>query len=89
MEMVEDFESRTHKAVSYVATRDKEIQEWSEQTLPNVLPGKSGGRLPGRSTKEKGGEGGELGEDSEERKNRNEIAQGSGCGRQGEGNRTR
>ena len=40
-----------------------------------MLPGCCGGRLPGRSTKEKGREEGEPGEDSEERKIRNEIAQ--------------
>ena len=39
-----------------------------------MLPGYSGGRLAGR-TKEKGREELELDENSEERKNRNEIAQ--------------
>ena len=74
MEVVEDFQSRLHKAVSSVVTRDKEIQEWNEQKLPKVLPGYSGGRLPGRSTKERGREEGEVDEDSEERKDTNEIA---------------
>ena len=74
MEVVEDFESRPHKAVSFVVERDKEIQEWSEQKLPKVLLGYSGGRLPGRSSKEAGRE------EEEEKKNgerriRNEIAQ--------------
>ena len=54
---------------------EKEIQEWNKQKLPKVLPGYSGGRLPGRRTKEKGREEGELDEDSEKRKIRNEIAQ--------------
>ena len=31
--MVEDFESRPHKAVSFVVAREKEIQEWNEQNL--------------------------------------------------------
>ena len=53
MEVVEDFDSRLHKAVSFVET-----QEWNEQKLPKVMPCCSGGRLPGRSTKEAGGEGG-------------------------------
>ena len=50
MKVVEDFESRPHTAVSFVVEREKEIQEWNEQKLPKVLPGYSGGRLPGRST---------------------------------------
>ena len=57
MEVVEDFESRPHKAVSLVVERGKEIQEWNEQKLPKVLQVNSRGRLPGRSTKEKGREG--------------------------------
>ena len=43
-----------------VKKREKEIQEWNEQKLPKVLPGYSGGRLPGRSAKEKGREEGEV-----------------------------
>ena len=31
MEAVEDFESRPHKAVSFVVERNKEVQEWREQ----------------------------------------------------------
>ena len=53
MKVIEDFESRPHKAVTFVVERGKERQEWSEQRMPKVLPGYSGGRLPGRSTKEK------------------------------------
>ena len=56
MEVVEDFESRPHKAVSFVVRREKELKEWSEQKLPKVLPGYSGGMLPERSSKEKGRE---------------------------------
>ena len=52
-EAVEDFEPRPHKAVSFVVERDKEEQEWNEQKLPEALLGYGGGRLPGRSTKEK------------------------------------
>ena len=61
------------KAVTFVVERGKERQEWSEQKVPKVLPGYSGGRLPGRSTEEKGGEEGEEDEGSEERTVRNEI----------------
>ena len=52
------------------------------------LPGHSGARLPGRSTKEKGTEEGEVDEDSGERGIMNDIAQEVGCGHQGEGKRT-
>ena len=36
MEVVEDFESRPDKAVSFVVRREKEMKEWSEQKLPKV-----------------------------------------------------
>ena len=72
--MVEDFESRPHRAVSYVVKKENEIQEWNEQKLPKVLPSYSVGRLPGRSTKVKDREEGEEDEDSGERRIRNEIA---------------
>ena len=75
MKVVEDFESRLHKAVSFVVEREKEMQEWNEQKLPKVLPGYSGGRLPGRSTKEKGREEGEVDEVSGERRIRSQIDQ--------------
>ena len=74
MKVVEDFESRPHNAVSFVVEREKDKQEWNEQKLPKVLPGYSGGRLPGRSAKEKGREEGEVEEGSEERQIRQEIA---------------
>ena len=74
MEVLEDFESRPHKAASFFES-GKEMQEWNEQKLPKVLPGYSGGRLPGRSTKGKGREEGKIDEDSMERQVRNEIAQ--------------
>ena len=51
MKVVEDFESRLHKAV-----REKEIQKWSEQKLPKMLLDYSGGRLPGKSEEERGRE---------------------------------
>ena len=61
--------------MSFVVRREKEMQEWSEQKLPKVLPGYSGRRLPGRSTKEKGREEGEVDEDGEERRIRGQIVQ--------------
>ena len=51
MKVVQDFELRPHKTVSFVVERGKEMQEWSEQKLLKVLLGCSGGRLPGRSTR--------------------------------------
>ena len=53
MEVVEDFESRPHKAASFVVEREKEMQEWNEQKMPKALPGYSGGKLPGRSKKKR------------------------------------
>ena len=73
MEAVEDFESRPHKAVSFVVKREKEIQEWTERKLPKVLLGYNGGRLPGRSAEERGREEEEEEKDSEERLVRNEL----------------
>ena len=71
MEVVEDFESRPHEAVSFVVRTEKEIKEWNEQKLPKVLPG----RLAGRNTTEKGRAEGEVDEDSEERRIRSQIVQ--------------
>ena len=73
MKVIEDFESRPHKAVTFVVERGKERQEWNEQQLPKALPGYSGGRLPERNTEEKGRKEGEEDEGSEERRVRNEI----------------
>ena len=53
----------------------KEIQERSEHKLPKVLPGCCGGRLPARTTKEKGREEREVDENSGERRIRSQIAQ--------------
>ena len=75
MKVVEVFESRPHKAVSFVAERGKEVQDCNEQKLPKVLPGYSGGKLPGRNTKEKRREEGEVDEDGEERRIRGQIVQ--------------
>ena len=47
MEVVEDFESRPHKAVTILVERDKEIQEERELGMPKALPGYSGGRMTG------------------------------------------
>ena len=44
VEVVEDFESRPHKAVSFVVVRREEMKEWNEQKLPKVLRGKRGRR---------------------------------------------
>ena len=71
--MVEDIESRPHKAVTFVVERGKGRQEWNEQKLPKTLPVYSGGRLPGRGTEQKGREQGEEHEGSEERRERNEM----------------
>ena len=48
MEVVEDFESLPHKAVSLQVEREKEIQEVRELNMPTALPGFSGGRMRGR-----------------------------------------
>ena len=56
MQVIEDFESRAHKAVTITVERGKRRQEWNQQKLPKARPGHSGGRLPGRSTEEKGRE---------------------------------
>ena len=69
MNVIEDFESRPHKAVSCVVERGNERREWNEQKLPKALPGYSGGRLPGRNTEEKGRKEGEEDERSGERQN--------------------
>ena len=74
MEVVEDFESGSHKAVSFEIERDKEVQEWNEQKMPKTLPGFSGGKLPGRSTAEKGREEEEEYEGSRKMQLRKEIA---------------
>ena len=75
LEVVEDFESRRHKAVSFMVERGKEMQEWNVQKLSKVLQGHSGGRLPGRSTKEKGREEVEANEGSEDRRIKSQIIQ--------------
>ena len=41
------------KQCFFVIEREKEVQEWNEQKMLEALPGNSGGRLPGRSTKRK------------------------------------
>ena len=56
MQVIEDVETRPHKAITIVVERGRERQEWNEQKLPKALPGHSGGRLPGRCTEEKGRE---------------------------------
>ena len=66
MVVVEDLESRPHRAVSFVVEREKEVQEWNEQKMLKALPGFIGGRLPGRSTEERGREEQEEAEESRE-----------------------
>ena len=61
--------------MSFVVERDNEVQEWNEQKMAKALPGYSGGRLPGRSSEEKGREEEKEEEDRRERQVRNEIAQ--------------
>ena len=73
--MIEGFESRPHKAVSFVVVRDKELQGWNEQKMPDALHGCSGGRLPGRSTKGRSSEEEEAEEECRERQVRNAIVQ--------------
>ena len=85
MEVVEDFEARLHKAVSFVVEREKEMQEWNKQKLPKMLPGYSGGRLPEKSTKEKGREQGKVDEDGEKKKDQGSNCPRNGCRHQGEG----
>ena len=64
-----------HIKPSLLWSKEKEIKEWNEQKLPKVLPGYSGGRLQGRSTKETGKEEGEVNEDGGERRIRTHIGQ--------------
>ena len=71
--MEEQFNKETNE-VSFVVRREKELKEWNEQKLPKVLPGHSGGKLPGRSTKEKG-RGGGVDQDGGERRIRGQIVQ--------------
>ena len=40
--VVEDFESRPFRAVSFAVEREEETQECNEQKLPKALPGYSG-----------------------------------------------
>ena len=75
MEVVEDFESRPHRAVSFCGKKREGDTGIERQKLRKVLPGYSGGRLSGRSTKEKGKEEGEVNEDGGERRIRSQIAQ--------------
>ena len=69
MEVLEDFESRPHKAVTFLVEREKEFQVWREEKRPKVLPGYSGGKLPGRSKAEEGREGDEEEEEGQNMEN--------------------
>ena len=85
MEVVEDFESRAHKTVTFVVRREKEMKELNEQKLPKVLLGYSGGRLPGRSTKEKGRERRIGRRGQRQKKDQGSKCPRSGCRHQREG----
>ena len=50
------YESRPHKAVTFLVERDKEFQELRELKMPEALPGFSGGKLLGRRKAEGGKE---------------------------------
>ena len=69
VKVVEDVGSRPYKAVSFVVEREKEVQEWNDQTMPKALLGCSGGRQPGRSAEEAGREEEEEKEESGDKRN--------------------
>ena len=56
MEVVEDFESRPHQAVTFLVEREKEIQEVRELKMSEALLGFSGDKMPSRSNAEGGKE---------------------------------
>ena len=47
MQVVEDVESSSHMAVTFLVEGDMEIQEVRELRVPKALPGYSGGTLLG------------------------------------------
>ena len=63
MEVVKDFESRMHKAVTFQVDRDKDLQEVRVVNLSETLSGFRGGQMPGAS-KVAGGE--EEGQEEDE-----------------------
>ena len=46
VEVVEDFESRPHKAVTSLVERDKAMPELRELKMPKAVPGYTGGECP-------------------------------------------
>ena len=68
MEVMEDFESRPLKAVSFLVESEKELLGRNEQKLAEGAAWFSGGRLPGKEHERKRREEGGQDEDSEERK---------------------
>ena len=54
MEVVEDFEARPRKAVTFQVEKDRETPVVLELQAPKALPGFSGGRKLGRSKTEGG-----------------------------------
>ena len=73
LEVVEDVESRPHKAVTFSAERDIEFQVWREQKMPKASLRHSGGRLPGRIKIEEGRDEEKEEEDGQEKKMDNEV----------------
>ena len=71
MEVVEDFESRPHKAVTFLVERDKEIiRDLRQLKMPKALSGHSGGKLPGRNKAARGKEGKEEEEEVQKMENK-------------------
>ena len=64
MKVVEDFESRPHKAVSFVVERGKDMQEWSEQKLTWIQWRKVARKEHQKKSREEG----EVDEGGEERR---------------------
>ena len=72
MEMVDNFDSRPHKAVTFLVERNQKFQVWREQKMPRAQSGSSGGKLPRRSKVEKREEE-EAEEEDQEKKMENEV----------------
>ena len=67
MEVVEDFQSMPHKAVSFVVEGDKEVQEWNKQKMPEGAAWLQWRKAARKKHKRKGREEEEEEEDSRER----------------------
>ena len=51
MKVIEDFESRPHKAATFVVKRGKERREWNEQQLPKAHQEEARKRKVGKKAK--------------------------------------